>query len=111
MFFRFGAPYRKIEEKRGVTVTDTGFPEVRPTPAVVAHQAEARQKAIMTTPSTSSKKNPSWDEDWVSTRNEPPVSAQSFTPNSSFTQPAMPNHPNQVASTNLQSSSSAVSSQ
>ncbi|XP_057504105.1 SCY1-like protein 2 A [Actinidia eriantha] len=94
---------RKIEEKRGVTVADSGFLEVKQSPAVDGHQSEPVKKAITTVPSTS-RNNPSWDDDWV-----PTIKGSQST--LSTAQPAMANQPPQVTSTNLQSSSNAVSNQ
>ncbi|CAL0333165.1 unnamed protein product [Lupinus luteus] len=52
---------QKIEEKRGVAVTDYGIPEVKISPALNGLQSEAsraRNSAV------ASAKNSTWDEDW-----------------------------------------------
>lgn len=54
---------QKIEEKRGVTVTDSGIPEVKLSPAVNGLQVEAPRtsSSVVLTPTKSSS---SWDADW-----------------------------------------------
>ncbi|KAF5187263.1 Scy1-like protein, partial [Thalictrum thalictroides] len=54
---------RKIEEKRGVTVTDSGTPEVRLTPVTNGIQSEPLRKTSGPV-SSSTKSSPAWDEDW-----------------------------------------------
>ncbi|KAJ4713856.1 ARM repeat kinase family protein [Melia azedarach] len=54
---------RKIEEKRGVTVTETGFPEVKTTPVPNGLQSQALGKTGGPVPSAA-KSSSSWDEDW-----------------------------------------------
>lgn len=54
---------RKIEEKRGVTVTDSGIPEVKSSPVPNGLQSQALDKTSGTVASAS-RSNPSWDEDW-----------------------------------------------
>lgn len=54
---------QKIEEKRGVAVTDSGIPAVKLSPAVNGLQTEALRTSSSTVASTT-KSNPSWDEDW-----------------------------------------------
>ncbi|XP_020238273.1 SCY1-like protein 2 [Cajanus cajan] len=55
----------KIEEKRGVVVTDSGMPEVKVSPMVNANglQSEALRTSSSTVPA-SAKSSSSWDEDW-----------------------------------------------
>ncbi|KAK7283822.1 hypothetical protein RIF29_13568 [Crotalaria pallida] len=53
---------QKIEEKRGVAVTDSGIPEIKRTPAVNGLQAEAPRTRSSTV--ASAKNSASWDEDW-----------------------------------------------
>lgn len=53
---------QKIEEKRGVAVTDSGIPEVKLSPAVNGLQVEAPRTASSTVAST--KSSFSWDADW-----------------------------------------------
>ncbi|KAL6997398.1 hypothetical protein U1Q18_007525 [Sarracenia purpurea var. burkii] len=95
---------RKIEEKRGVAVTDSGFIEARQSPTFNGNL----NKDIAIPTSTSSNKT-SWDVDWVPTTIGPAIT-QSSTTNMSSSQPAMVNKPIVVTSVNLQSSISAVSS-
>lgn len=62
---------RKIEEKRGVSVTDSGAPEVKITsPAVNGLQLESFQRTSGTV-SSSRKSSSSWDEDWGPTAKGP----------------------------------------
>ncbi|KAG2321686.1 hypothetical protein Bca52824_014899, partial [Brassica carinata] len=55
---------RKIEEKRGVTVNDSGVPEVKPHSAANGLQFQSSNQ----TPEkvASAKSSPAWDEDWGS---------------------------------------------
>ncbi|KAA8528038.1 hypothetical protein F0562_035093 [Nyssa sinensis] len=102
---------RKIEEKRGVTVTESGIPEVRPSFAVDARQPGPVKTTASTAPSTT-RSVPAWDEDWVSTRKGPTTTFQSSITNVSSVQPAMTNQPIQVTSAHSQSlTKSAVTSQ
>ncbi|RZB89935.1 SCY1-like protein 2 isoform C [Glycine soja] len=53
----------KIEEKRGVAVTDSGTPEIKLAPMVNGHQSEAMRTSSSSIPA--STKSSSWDdEDW-----------------------------------------------
>ncbi|KAI3946629.1 hypothetical protein MKW92_036371 [Papaver armeniacum] len=54
---------RKIEEKRGVSVTDSGTPEIRVTPVL---NGTPSQPSVKTSQPVSSAANsrPAWDEDW-----------------------------------------------
>ncbi|KAH1040800.1 hypothetical protein GLYMA_09G002400v4 [Glycine max] len=55
--------YSKIEEKRGVAVTDSGTPEIKLAPMVNGHQSEAMRTSSSSIPA--STKSSSWDdEDW-----------------------------------------------
>ncbi|KAF6176077.1 hypothetical protein GIB67_000171 [Kingdonia uniflora] len=54
---------RKIEEKRGVTLTESGTPVVKITPAANGVQSEQLRKTSGTV-SSSAKSSPAWDEDW-----------------------------------------------
>ncbi|XP_027339351.1 SCY1-like protein 2 isoform X2 [Abrus precatorius] len=53
----------KIEEKRGVAVTDSGIPEVKLSPMVNGLQSEALRTSSSTV-AASTKSSSSWDEDW-----------------------------------------------
>ncbi|KAL4333607.1 hypothetical protein GQ457_07G019920 [Hibiscus cannabinus] len=57
---------RKIEEKRGVTLTDSGIPEAKHATTANGLQSQALGKANGTTV-VSAKSSPAWDEDWVPT--------------------------------------------
>ncbi|GMP79036.1 hypothetical protein CsSME_00034736 [Camellia sinensis var. sinensis] len=100
---------RKIEEKRGVTVTDSGFPEIKQSPAVDGHQLEAVKKP--TTVTSTSSNSPSWDDSWIPTTKGPTTTIQSSATNLSSAQLDIANLPNQLNSANLQSSISTVSIQ
>ncbi|KAE8666530.1 hypothetical protein F3Y22_tig00112498pilonHSYRG00308 [Hibiscus syriacus] len=56
---------RKIEEKRGVTLTDSGIPEVKHATTANGLQSQALGKANGSV--ASAKSSPAWDEDWVPT--------------------------------------------
>ncbi|KAL5989632.1 hypothetical protein ACLOJK_010525 [Asimina triloba] len=64
---------RKIEEKRGVTVTDSGASEVRITSSVTngLHSEQSVSGAV----SSSTKSGASWDEDWGPPKNMQPASS------------------------------------
>lgn len=59
---------RKIEEKRGVTLTDNGIPEERPSPVADGHMLGQVNKKTSTAASSNMKHSASWDEDWIPTR-------------------------------------------
>ncbi|TYG69996.1 hypothetical protein ES288_D05G276400v1 [Gossypium darwinii] len=55
----------KIEEKRGVTLTDSGIPEVKHATAANGLQSQALSKTSATVScAANAKSSPSWDEDW-----------------------------------------------
>ncbi|XP_012446346.1 SCY1-like protein 2 B [Gossypium raimondii] len=55
----------KIEEKRGVTLTDSGIPEVKHSTAANGLQSQALSKTSATVScAANAKSSPSWDEDW-----------------------------------------------
>ncbi|KAE8684409.1 endoglucanase 3-like [Hibiscus syriacus] len=56
---------RKIEEKRGVTLTDSGIPDVKHATTANGLQSQALGKANGTV--ASAKRSPAWDEDWIPT--------------------------------------------
>ncbi|CAH2066764.1 unnamed protein product [Thlaspi arvense] len=56
---------RKIEEKRGVTVNDSGIPEVKPHSAANGVQFQSSTQAPEKVASAA-KSSPAWDEDWGS---------------------------------------------
>lgn len=65
---------RKIEEKRGVSVTEYGTPEVRVSPAANGIQSGPLKKGTGPV-SSSAKTSPAWDEDWgsISKGSGPPL--------------------------------------
>lgn len=65
---------RKIEEKRGVTLTDSGMPQVKAS-FPDGLQSEALKKASGTV-SSAAKSSASWDEDWGPTVKAPANSSQ-----------------------------------
>lgn len=94
---------RKIEEKRGVTLTDSGVPEVR-LPAVEGPgQANKTVSAVPSVP----RRSASWDEDWVPARVAP--TALQSTAATSTSQSAVPSQP--ALGNSAFSMSSAASSQ
>uniref|UniRef100_A0A1J3HUQ0 SCY1-like protein 2 n=1 Tax=Noccaea caerulescens TaxID=107243 RepID=A0A1J3HUQ0_NOCCA len=54
---------RKIEEKRGVTVNDSGIPEVKPNSVANGVQFQSSTQAPEKVASAA-KSSPAWDEDW-----------------------------------------------
>lgn len=93
---------RKMEEKRGVTLTDSGIPDLKPSPSADGLLSEALKKtSVVTVPSTT-RRNPSWDdEDWGPTNR-----ALNLTPNNPLQTPK--NQPIQIT---LPSQLSMISSQ
>lgn len=75
--------YRKIEEKRGVTLSDSGNPAViiKSSLTVDAQMPGQMNKTSASSQSTT-KRSPSWDEDWI------PPRGSSTTVQSSTTLPA-----------------------
>ncbi|XP_022718200.1 SCY1-like protein 2 isoform X2 [Durio zibethinus] len=71
---------RKIEENRGVTLTDSGIPEVKYATTANGLRSEALSKASGT--SASAKSSPAWDEDWgpTTTRGAANASATAHQP-------------------------------
>lgn len=55
---------RKIEEKRGVAITDTGIPEVKTSLADGRTVDETGSGPFSLSDTANLKKSPSWDEDW-----------------------------------------------
>lgn len=102
--------YRKIEEKRGVSVTDSGAPEVKITSSVVnGLQPESFQRASGTV-SSSKKSSTSWDEDWGSTAKGPTTTIHPLDSNplSMQTMPIAQTTP--VTGTSMQTSMSSLQS-
>ncbi|KAK3229735.1 hypothetical protein Dsin_001616 [Dipteronia sinensis] len=101
---------RKIEEKRGVTVTDSGIPEAKPTSIPNGSQSQAWSKASNSVASTT-RRSASWDEDWGPITKGPVNSHQRSTNDISSTKTISNNQPIQLSSVQSQSVMSSVSSQ
>lgn len=98
-----------IEEKRGVTVTDTGFPEVKPSSVSNGLQSQASAKTSGTV-APALKSSSSWDEDWGPIT-KGPSKAKDTSSNVALPTPVLGNPPVQTVSSQSQSSlTSAVSS-
>lgn len=95
--------YRKIEEKRGVTVTDSGIPEVKSSLLSNGLQSQALDKTSGTVASAT-RSNPSWDEDWGPITKGSTNSHQSSISNSSSTRTVSSNQPIQSVPVQLQPS-------
>lgn len=78
---------RKIEEKRGVTVTDSGVHEVK-TPAAGAGPNLGPVKKSNATSMSTTKSSPAWDEEWIPAR-ESAMSLKTSSTNVSSAQPAI----------------------
>ncbi|KAL2497530.1 Protein kinase family protein with ARM repeat domain [Abeliophyllum distichum] len=91
---------RKIEEKRGVTLTDSGISETRPSPAADGPLPGLVNKPVAT--SSSTKRSPSWDEDWIPSRGASTTLQSSNT--KSNARPVIPSQPVQAPSGYSQSS-------
>ncbi|KAJ4981415.1 hypothetical protein NE237_032252 [Protea cynaroides] len=76
---------RQIEEKRGVSVTDPGTPDVRLTPVANGSKSESLEKPVG--PVSSVKSSPGWDEDWVLVKKGPAATVQPSTSSLSSTLP------------------------
>lgn len=77
---------RKIEEKRGVSVTETGIHEVKSSPGV-GSMMEPSKERNGTLPVSAVKKSQSWDEDWPVTKKSDTSSHSSSTNISSSMKP------------------------
>jgi SCY1-like protein 2 len=99
---------RKIEEKRGVTVTDS---EVKPSPSINGLTSQAPSKISGTVKSTT-KSSPAWDEDWGPSTKGTATSLQNSRNNIPSTHPDLGFQPIQVNSLQSQFlTTPAVSSQ
>ncbi|KAI9200061.1 hypothetical protein LWI28_002110 [Acer negundo] len=101
---------RKIEEKRGVTITDSGIPEAKPTSLPNGSQSQASSKASNSVASAT-RRSTSWDEDWGPITKGPVNSHQSSMNDISFTKTISNNQPIQLSSVQSQSVMSSISSQ
>ncbi|KAL1533948.1 SCY1-like protein 2 A [Salvia divinorum] len=95
----------KIEEKRGVTLTQSGQPEPKPSPTVEGLLSGQMNKPVPTAPSNT-RRSSAWDEDWIPNRG----AATDPRPSSS-TPAAQPAVLNQSAQSSLSLKSSAPSAQ
>ncbi|GAA0144345.1 non-receptor serine/threonine protein kinase [Lithospermum erythrorhizon] len=68
---------RKIEEKRGVTLTDSGVKELRSSPAT---NGQLPGQAVKQPTTASTRRSPSWDEDWI----QPTRSSTTIQPSSTI---------------------------
>ncbi|KAK4391334.1 SCY1-like protein 2 [Sesamum angolense] len=98
---------RKNRRKRGVTLTESGIPEVKLSQATDGYTLGQTNKAASTAPSIT-KRSSSWDEDWI------PARPASTVPPSlaaiSAAQPAVPSQPARGISTYSTSSTASVAS-
>ncbi|KAL2893921.1 SCY1-like protein 2 [Bienertia sinuspersici] len=79
------------EEKRGVSVTESGIPEVQSSPAL-GSMMESSKEMNGTASVSAVKKSPSWDQDWPAT-NKSDTSSLSYSTNiSSSMKPVDENH-------------------
>ncbi|XP_010277058.1 PREDICTED: uncharacterized protein LOC104611621 [Nelumbo nucifera] len=97
---------RKIEEKRGVILTDSGTPEVRVTPIANGFQSGALMKPSGTF--SSKKRSSAWDGDWDLITKEPTSPVQSSTASVSTTPMAPDSHLSTVTITQVQSVTSTT---
>ncbi|KAL1542753.1 SCY1-like protein 2 A [Salvia divinorum] len=96
---------RRIEEKRGVTLTQSGQPDSKPSPTAEGLLSGQMNKPVSTVPSNT-KRSSAWDEDWIPNRG-----AATAPQSSSAASAAPPSVPNQPAQSNLSFKSSAPSTQ
>nr|DAD21189.1 TPA_asm: hypothetical protein HUJ06_022652 [Nelumbo nucifera] len=100
---------RKIEEKRGVTVTDSGTPEVKVTPAVNGFQPQPLSKPSGTL--SSKKSGSAWDDDWGPITKGPTNPLQPSTASVSSTPTVPVSQPTTVTTTAGQLMTSASTQQ
>ncbi|KAJ4829044.1 hypothetical protein Tsubulata_031702 [Turnera subulata] len=101
---------RMIEERKGVTVTDSGVPEIKPASVPNGLQSHTANKSATVAPA--SKSNSSWDEDWGPVTKGPASSRQPSTNNQLSTPSVSGNQSIQLPSLQSQSSGGpAISSQ
>lgn len=89
---------RKIEEKRGVTVTDSGTPEVSASSLSNGLHSESVQRSTGQT----AKSSPAWDEDWGPTTKKTTSSSQSLESNLRSKQPLPSSQPTLGTAASLQ---------
>nr|GMD26166.1 SCY1-like protein 2 [Ipomoea batatas] len=88
---------RKIEEKKGVMLSDSGAPEVKPSVGMEGHLAGQVNKTSVTAASTA-RRSTSWDEDWIPTRGSSVAQQSSITLSSAQPTVAVAAQSNQVTS-------------
>nr|GMD24545.1 SCY1-like protein 2 [Ipomoea batatas] len=88
---------RKIEEKKGVMLSDSGAPEVKPSVGMEGHLAGQVNKTSVTAASTA-RRSTSWDEDWIPTRGSSVAQQSSVTLSSAQPTVAVAAQSNQVTS-------------
>ncbi|CAH9073024.1 unnamed protein product [Cuscuta epithymum] len=73
---------RKIEEKKGVTLSNSEVPDAKPSrgsvlgPQEQLGQLNKANLSVQSFTTTAVRPSPSWDEDWIPSRGPPPVAAQ-----------------------------------
>ncbi|XP_038975484.1 SCY1-like protein 2 [Phoenix dactylifera] len=90
---------RKIEEKRGVTVTDSGTPEVSASSLSNGLHSESLERSTGQT----AKSSPAWDEDWGPRTKKTATSSQSLESNIQSKQPLPSSQPILAIAPSLQS--------
>ncbi|XP_043700659.1 SCY1-like protein 2 isoform X2 [Telopea speciosissima] len=100
---------RKIEEKRGVSVSDSGTPEVRVTPVTNGFQAESLGKPTAVV--SSAKSSLVWDEDWVLVKKGPAATVHPSKSNLSSTLTVPVTHPSSITAMEPQSMMSSNTGQ
>ncbi|XP_077226737.1 SCY1-like protein 2 A [Tasmannia lanceolata] len=102
---------RKIEEKRGVSVTESGVPEVKFTSPVSNGVQSEPSKITSATVSSSTKSSSSWDEDWGPIAKGSTSAIRSFESNLSAKQTVPISQPTPVHAPQLHPSISASTQQ
>ncbi|KAJ8759547.1 hypothetical protein K2173_007171 [Erythroxylum novogranatense] len=100
---------RMIEEKRGVSVTDSGIPEIKPGSLPLGLQSQDLSKTTGSV-APASRSNSSWDEDWGPATKGTPGSQQPSSINSLTPPSAAANQPSQSLSLKADSTVPAISS-
>lgn len=101
---------RKIEEKRGVSLTDNDIPEPKSFPVVDGHLV-GQIKKIPSSASSGMKHSLSWDEDWNPTRQSSKSVDPSLSKPSGPSYPSVLNQPTHLISRESQSVMKSVSGQ
>ncbi|XP_050364375.1 SCY1-like protein 2 B [Argentina anserina] len=88
---------RKIEEKRGVTVSDSGIPEVKPSLSANGLQSQGSSN-ISGNVSSATNSRPAWDEEWGPVKKQPSNTLQNSTNSVTPINSVMVNEPIKVSS-------------